>query len=92
MSISRSVPSSPDQEKLNLKSLKLFLHFTCRDLGLDIHETLLNDRRESARWDEGAVDVGLRDQGLGAEDKGGVSEAGLLEVAVHQEVDLRGES
>ena len=75
MSISRSVPSSPDQEKLNLKSLKLFLHFTCRDLSLDIHETLLNDRRESARWDEGAVDVGLRDQGLGAEDKSGVSES-----------------
>ena len=71
---------------------KLFLHFTCRDLGLDIHETLLNDRRESARWDEGAVDVGLRDQGLGAEDKSGVSESRLLEVAVHQEVDLGGES
>ena len=68
----------------------MFLHFTCRDLGLDIHETLLNDRRESARWDEGAVDVGLRDQGLGAKDKGGVGEPGLLEVAVHQEVDLWG--
>ena len=46
-------------------------------------------QRSNSLWrDEGAVDVGLGDVRLLPEGVGRVVEAGLLEVAVHQEVDL----
>ena len=46
-------------------------------------------QRSNSLWrDEGAVDVRLGDVGLLPEGVGRVVEAGLLEVAVHQEVDL----
>ena len=58
------------------------------DLSLDVEQPLLDDGDERLGRDKGSVDVRLRDVRLLAEHVGGVVEAGLVEVAVHEEVHL----